>query len=87
MALGRHEARADGRAGRIVKEQCRGGFPLGGSFFLLRLYWHIQRSMSITYFINKKVQLFQVLRRWPGREFVGAFKEGQVGLDGGFVDL
>ena len=43
--------------------------------------------MSITYFVNKKVQLFQVLRRGSGREFVGAFKEGQVGLDGGFVDL
>ena len=83
----RYEAQADGRAGRIVKELGRGGFPLGGSFFLLRLYWHIQRSMSITFFVNKKVQLFQVLMRGPGREVVGAFKEGQVGLDGGFADL
>ena len=87
MALGRHEARADGRAGRIVKELGRGGCPLGGSFFLLRLYWHIHGVVSITFFINKKVQLFQVLMRRTGREVVGAFKEGQVGLDGGFVDL
>lgn len=28
MALVRHEARADGRAGRIVKEQGRGGFTV-----------------------------------------------------------
>ena len=35
------ERKADGRAGRIVKDQDRGGFPLGGFFFLLRLYWHL----------------------------------------------
>lgn len=36
MALVRHEARADGRAGRIVNELGREGCPLGGSFFLLK---------------------------------------------------
>lgn len=43
--------------------------------------------MSITYFVNKKVQLFQVLMRKTGREVCGAFDEGKVGLDGGFADL
>ena len=43
--------------------------------------------MSITFFVNKKVQLFQVLMRRTGREVGGAFDAGQVGLDGGFADL
>lgn len=61
--------------------------PLRCNLYLLKSYCHRQGVVSITYFVNKKVQLFQVLRRWPGREVVGAFGEGQVGLDGGFADL